>query len=58
MVREDRSEAGVSDVSGFRVNSDLIPRVGPRACVLLLGVRVCRGDNIDAAYDLKQWLLR
>ena len=50
MVREDRSEAGVSEVSGFHVNSDFIPRVGPRARVLLLGVRMCRGDNIDAAH--------
>ena len=51
MVREDRSEAGFSEVSEFHVCSDLIPRVGPRACVLLLGVRMCRGDNIDAAHD-------
>ena len=50
MVREDRSEAGVSEVSEFHVSSDLIPRVGPRARVLLLGVRMCRGDNIDAAH--------
>ena len=51
MVREDRSEAGVSEVSEFHASSDLIPRVGPRARVLLLGVRMCRGDNIDAAHD-------
>ena len=51
MVREDRCEAGVSEVSGFHVNSGFIPRVGPRARVLLLGVRMCRGDNIDAAHD-------
>ena len=51
MVREDRSEAGFSEVSEFHVSSDLIPRVGPRARVLLLGVRMCRGDNIDAAHD-------
>ena len=51
MVREDRSEAGVSEVSEFHVSSDLIPRVSPKARVLLLGVRMCRGDNIDAAHD-------
>ena len=51
MVREDRCEAGVSEVSGFHVSSDLIPLVGPRARVLLLGVRMCHGDNIDVAHD-------
>ena len=40
-----------SEGSEYHVCSDLIPRVVPRACVLLLGVRVCRGDNIDAAHD-------
>ena len=37
MVREDRCEAGVSEVSGFHGISDFIPPVGPRAPFVAAG---------------------